>query len=109
MTITHKKLWQGQTTNVSTVVYTVPANTTTLLTRIDLYDFAVGDTGVFVHIVPAGGSASTANIIYARDLESNENFIFEFEKPVPLHAGESIAIESFTSGINVRISGTEVA
>lgn len=101
MATTSKKLFRGAaTTNVATVLYTVPSATTTVVTNLIVANTAA-TSGTF--------DISLAGVKIADDVSVAANTIAVFDFKQVLDATETITGGASATTINFHISGVEIA
>jgi hypothetical protein len=104
--ITQARLGQAAMTTSYTTVYTTPANTRTFVKDIDIVNTTTGSLGVYVHIVPSGGTPTTSNaIFYNNALPANTTV--QWCGTQILNAGDTIQIKAGNTGCTITVSGAE--
>ena len=99
-----------QLTTSNAVLYTVPVNRTTIITRISLTNTSATDRFVDLHLVPSGSSVLDSNKIV------DGEFVAAGETLSPIQVEGQVILESSTiqgsaeanSAITIIGSGTEV-
>lgn len=100
------RLGQAAITNVIATLYTVPVNTRTLLKDFDICNTTAGALTVDVHLVPSGGSATTANaLLYGYSI--NANATLQWSGTQVLNAGATIQVKASGAGCTINASGGE--
>jgi hypothetical protein len=101
MTATPKTLFRGAaTTTVGTVLYTVPANTTAVVTSIVVTNTA-GAVGTFTLGLGGTNLATTVNVA------ANDSTVIDIRQT--LNATQTITGGASATTINFHISGVEIA
>ncbi len=110
MTVTAKNLVEGSIIpNADTVVYTAPANTTTIIDKVTTANYDVTSRVVTISIVASGASVGDAYYIAKRTLAAKETYIWPEVVGQILNAGDFVSvIASNATGINLRMSGREI-
>lgn len=102
-----KKLGQGAiTTGGGTLIYTVPTGIRTEVVDIVIANTTAGALTCALHLVPVGGSATTANMMYpASSIAANT--MTHWSGVQVLNAGDFIQGIGSGAGITVHITGNE--
>ena len=104
--LTPKQLGQAAITVSATPVYTVPANTVGVIQSIDIVNTASATRTVRVHIVPSGGSVSTANaLIYDMSIAASGEL--SYAGPLMIEAAGFISVLASDTGLTITVSGFE--
>lgn len=104
--ITPVKLGQAAITGSIATLYTVPASTRTLLKDIDICNTTAGALTVDVHLVPSGGSATTANaLLYGYSI--NANATLQWTGTQVMNASDTIQVKASGLGCTITASGGE--
>jgi ATP-dependent protease ClpP protease subunit len=106
---TPKSLCNGQLlTGAIAILYTVPASTITILKEIVLTNQDAAQRAVTLHIVPNGGSVSSANMILPTlKVDANNTLILALSTILGTPGDTIQAFGDVTNKISVRISGVE--
>jgi kynurenine formamidase len=109
LTTTPKRLYVGQPGTSLGTLYTVPANTKTIVKNIILTNTTGTAANVTIHFVPNGGSADATNkIISSYTVNTNDTVVIDLSSV--LETGDTIqAIQGTANAITVYVSGVEVA
>lgn len=104
--ITPTKLGQVAVTTSTSVLYTVPALTRTILKEISAVNTTAGALTLTVYLVPSAGSPSAANAFYnASSIAANSRL--QYNGTQVLNAGDTIQVLASGAGITVTTSGAE--
>lgn len=104
--ITPVKLGQAAITGVIATLYTVPASTRTLLKDFDICNTTAGALTVDVHLVPSGGSATTANaLLYGYSI--NANATLQWSGTQVMNVSDTIQVKASGVGCTITASGGE--
>ena len=105
------KLAQAAMTNSYATVYTVPADTVSPLqsTRTFIKDITIVNTtaspiGIYVHLVPAGGSANTANALFYNNSLPGYTTVQWCGIQI-LDAEDFISVKGSANGCAITVSG----
>jgi hypothetical protein len=112
MAVTAKQLAAADfAANTATTIYTVPANTRTIIDKFTACNTDASARTLSIHIVASGGSVGDSNLILdALSIAANTTVEIEFMKNHVLETGQTIrAFASQASTISIRCSGREVA
>lgn len=104
--ITPVKLGQAAITTGVTTLYTVPANTRTLVKEISIANTTGADIDVRVFFVPAAGTAGTGNA-FLYDVPVLTANALQYNGVQVLNAGDSIQIQAAATGLTIHASGAE--
>ena len=104
--ITPAKLGQAAITTGVTTLYTVPANTRTLLKEFSIANTTAASINVRVFLVPAAGSAGTSNA-FLYDMPVPNNNALQYNGIEVLNAGDTIQIQAASAGLTIIASGGE--
>jgi hypothetical protein len=104
--ITPTKLGQAAITTGVTTLYTVPASTRTLLKEFSIANTTGASINVRVFLVPAAGSATTANA-FLYDVPVPNNNALQYNGVQIMNAGETIQIQAASAGLTITASGAE--
>lgn len=104
-----KRLYIGQPSTSLGTLYTVPANTKTIVKQIILSNTTGTDATVTLHFVPNGQTAGNENKIFSTlTVTANNTGIFDLS--AVLEAGDTIqAVQGTANAITIHISGVEVS
>ena len=104
--ITPTKLGQAAITAAYTTLYTVPVNARTYFKEFDIANTTAGALTVYVHLVPSGGAAGTANaLIYNVSIAANGTL--QWKGTQIMNAGETVQIKASGVGCTITASGGE--
>jgi hypothetical protein len=104
--ITPTKLGQAAITTGVTTLYTVPASTRTLLKEFSIANTTGADIDVRVFIVPAAGTAGTANA-FLYDVPVPTANALQYNGVQVMNAGDTIQIQAASVGLTITASGAE--
>lgn len=106
--ITPLQLGQAELTTSYTTLYTVPASPTTrtIVKDIDIANTTATTISVYVHLVPYGSAATTANaLMYAIALAPNT--IMQWAGSQVINSNDTIQIKASAVGCTITASGGE--
>lgn len=104
--ITPLKLGQAALTTSYATIYTVPADTRTFVKDMDIINTTSSTIGIYVSLVPSGGSAGTSNaLFYNTPLPLNT--IVQWAGSQVLNAGDTIQAKASAVGCTLTVSGGE--
>lgn len=104
--ITPAKLAQAAVTAGTTTIYTVPASTRTMIKEMDICNTTAGTLTLNVHLVPSGGSATTANaLFYGASISANTTL--QWSGVQVLNVGDTIQVQGSGLGLTINVSGGE--
>jgi len=87
------------------VLYTVPGNTTVLVTCIDICNTSGSAQTVYVSFVPSGGTAGTGNaLLYGFFIAAND--IFQWAGEQVLSPGDTIQCYASATSCTIMVSGS---
>lgn len=104
--ITPTKLGQASITTGVTTLYTVPANTRTLLKEFSIANTTGSPINVRVFLVPAAGTAGTGNAFLYDVPVPNANAL-QYNGIEVLNAGDTIQVQAASAGLTIIASGGE--
>ena len=104
--ITPVKLGQAAITTGVTTLYTVPANTRTLLKEFSIANTTAAAINVRVFLVPSAGTAGTSNA-FLYDVPVPANNALQYNGIDVLNAGDFIQIQAVSTGLTIIASGGE--
>lgn len=104
--ITPAKLAQAAVTAGTTTVYTVPASTRTMVKEIDICNTTGAALTINVHLVPSGGSATTANALFF-GASISANTTLQWSGVQVLNAADTIQVQGSGLGLTIHASGGE--
>ena len=104
--ITPVKLGQAAITTGVTTLYTVPANTRTLLKEFSIANTTAAAINVRVFLVPSAGTAGTSNA-FLYDVPVPANNDLQYNGIEVLNAGDFIQIQAVSTGLTIIASGGE--
>lgn len=105
--ITPKKIAQGAVgTGAGTLLYTVPASTTTYVKCIDVANTTAAAITLDLHLVPSGGSVGTSNE-FVPTISIAANSMWQWTGTQILTAGDFIQGIGSGAGLTINISGGE--
>lgn len=104
--ITPAKLAQAAITAGTTTIYTVPVSTRTMIKEMDICNTTAGTLTLNAHLVPSGGSATTANaLFYGASISANTTL--QWSGVQVLNAGDTIQVQGSGLGLTINVSGGE--
>jgi hypothetical protein len=104
--ITPLRLGQAALTTSYATIYTVPANTRTFVKDLDIVNTTSASIGIYVSLVPSGGTAGTSNaLFYNTPLPLNT--IVQWAGSQVLNAGDTIQAKASAVGCTLTVSGGE--
>lgn len=104
--ITPVKLGQQAITTSYATVYTTPALSRTFLKEFDIINTTAAIVHIYVHLVPSGGSANTANaMFYYNALPAYTTM--QWTGSQVMNAGETIQVKASAVGCTITASGGE--
>jgi hypothetical protein len=106
--ITGVQLGQAAITTGFTTLYTTPSSpaTRTYVKDINICNTTAGALGVYVHLVPSGGTAGTGNALYYNtSVAANSNI--RWNGIQIMNEGDTIQIKASGTGITITVSGGE--
>lgn len=109
-TYTNKKLINPQLLSVTpgSIVYTVPAGVSTILTVISVNNTTAGTLQFSLHLCNQSDAASAANaLIYNANIDAYTVTNFNFGHV--LSAGDVIRASASATGVSLHISGIEIS
>lgn len=102
--ITAAKLGQAALTATVATIYTTPALTKTFVKQLDIANTTNGSLDVNVHLVPAGGSAGTANaILYTVAVAAHTTY--QWRGVQIMNAGDTLQAKGSSTGLTLTASG----
>jgi hypothetical protein len=104
--ITPAKLGQAAITTGVTTLYTVPANTRTLLKEFSIANTTGSPINVRVFLVPAAGTAGTGNA-FLYDVPVPDANALQYDGVQVMNAGDTIQIQAAGTGLTIVASGAE--
>ncbi|MGC4378243.1 hypothetical protein WD019_15145 [Fictibacillus sp. Mic-4] len=106
---TPKRLYIGQPGTAASTLYTVPANTKSIVKNVVLTNTTGADATITLHFVPSGGTAGAANkVISSYTVSANDTVVIDLS--AVLEAGDTIqGLQGTASAVTVYLSGVEVA
>jgi hypothetical protein len=104
--ITPAKLGQAAITTGVTTLYTVPANTRTLLKEFSIANTTGSPINVRVFLVPAAGTAGTGNA-FLYDVPVPDANALQYDGVQVMNAGDTIQIQAAGAGLTIVASGAE--
>lgn len=110
MANTPKRLYFGRPSTTPQVVYTVPANTTTLVKSIVLHNPVTNSTKSTIWFLDSGESNSNSNMLINHTVKPDDTVVISDDGVFTvLGAGATIrASNSSSNGMMISISGVEV-
>ena len=104
--ITPLQLAQAAMTTSYVTIYTVPATTRTYVKDIDVVNTTSATIGIYISLVPSGGTAGTSNaLFYNTPLPLNT--IVQWAGSQILNEGDTIQVKASAVGCTITISGGE--
>lgn len=106
--ITGKQLGQAAITAGYTTIYTTPTTpaTRTFLKTMDICNTTAGALGLYLHLVPSGGSAATTNAVYYNTSVA-ANTTLQWHSCHIMNSGDTIQIKGSGTGLTITASGAE--
>ena len=104
--ITPTKLGQAAITTGVTTLYTVPASTRTLLKEFSIANTTGAPINVRVFLVPAAGTAGTANA-FLYDVPVPNGNALQYNGVQVMNAGETIQVQAASAGLTITASGAQ--
>lgn len=104
--ITQARLGQAAMTTSYTTIYTTPDATRTFVKDIDIINTSTAAIGLYLHIVPSGGTPTTANAIFYNNQLPAATTVQWCGTQI-LNAGDTIQIKASAAGCTATISGGE--
>jgi len=104
--ITPTKLGQAAITTGVTTLYTVPANTRTLLKEFSIANTTGAAINVRVFLVPVAGTAGTGNA-FLYDVPVPNADALQYNGIEVLGAGDTIQVQAASAGLTIIASGGE--
>ena len=97
-----------QLSTSATAVYTVPANTTTVIKQIVFNNTSASAVAVTAYVLPVGASAAATNaIISGLTIAPNSQVIWSAD--IPVATGEKLSLLAATGGaVSYVVSGIEI-
>ena len=106
--VTPNQLGQQTVTTSYTTIYTVPSNIRTYLKQIDICNTTRGSLGIYISLVPPGGTAGASNALYYNQSIS-ANTTLSYQGIQMLLPGATVQIKGSSTGLTVTASGGEAA
>lgn len=88
------------------VLYTVPVNTRTYLKALDICNTTGATIGVYVHVVPSGGTAGTDNAVFY-NYDITKNAPLQWHGVQVMNAGDTLQVKASATGACIMSSGGE--
>jgi hypothetical protein len=104
--ITPLQLGQAALTTSYATLYTTPNNTRTFVKDIDIINTTASAIGIYVSLVPSGGTAGTSNALFY-NTQLPPNTIVQWAGSQILDAGSTIQVKASTTGCTITASGGE--
>lgn len=104
--ITPVKLGQAAITTSYATLYTTPLLTKTYLKQFDIANTNSTSIGLYVHLVPVGGTATTANAI-AYNIPLAVASILQWTGVEIMEPGSMIQVKASATGCTITASGGE--
>lgn len=104
--ITPLRLGQSAATASVTTLYTAPTNVRTFVKDIDIVNTTALPLTFDIYLVPAAGTASTANALFYQQIINPKQNIQWCGSQI-LNGGETIQIKASGLGITIHASGGE--
>ena len=104
--ITPTKLGQAAIGLGTTTLYTVPANTRTLLKEFSIANTTGASINARVFLVPAAGAPGTGNA-FLYDVAVPANNALQYNGVQVMNAGETIQVQASAAGLTITASGAE--
>ena len=104
--ITPLQLGQAAITTSYATIYTVPAATRTYVKDIDVVNTTSATIGIYISLVPSGGTAGTSNaLFYNTPLPLNT--IVQWAGSQIINEGDTIQVKASAVGCTITVSGGE--
>ena len=104
--VTPIQLCQAAITTSAVTLYTVPAATRTYLKDINVCNTTGSAVNVNIYLVPAGGTASTANaLVYSYSVAADS--FFHWSGVQVLLPGQTLQVSASATGTTIMASGGE--
>lgn len=104
--ITPLQLGQAAITTSYATIYTAPANTRTYVKDIDVINTTATTKGIYISLVPSGGTAGTDNALFY-NTQLPPNTIVQWAGSQILNAGDTIQVKASATGCTITVSGGE--
>tara|TARA_R110000737_G_scaffold57464_1_gene82799 strand:+ start:308 stop:646 length:339 start_codon:yes stop_codon:yes gene_type:complete len=102
--ITGIKMAQEALTTAYSILYTTPTSTRTYVKDITVANTTSGSLNVFVHIVPDGSSAGTANaLLYTKAIAAYD--IYQWSGLQIMNANDTLQAKASGTGLTINVSG----
>jgi len=102
--ITGIKMAQEALTTAYSILYTTPTSTRTYVKDITVANTTSGSLNVFVHIVPDGSSAGTANaLLYTKAIAADD--IYQWSGLQIMNANDTLQAKASGTGLTINVSG----
>ncbi len=108
---TPKRLFAPLTVTIGsqTTIYTAPAVTTTLPSRLDFVNLANTPTTFDLFLVPSGGSAGTTNQLLSKEgVNPNDRLPLDM-RGIAMNTGDFLVVQPYTNSLTIHGSGAECA
>jgi hypothetical protein len=93
----------GGTTSYVTI-YTAPAGVIGRISEIDICNGNATAASFYIHLIPAGGTASTSNALFY-NAPINGNTTVQWTGGLALNAGDFVQVKASVTGITFNVSG----
>jgi len=93
----------GGTTSYVTI-YTAPSGVVGRISEIDICNGNSTAASFYIHLIPAGGTASTSNALFY-NAPINGNTTVQWTGGLALNSGDFIQVKASTTGITFNVSG----
>ena len=104
--VTPIRLGQAAITTSYATVYTAPTGTRTYVKDMDIVNTTGATIGIYVSLVPSGGTAGTSNaLFYNTPLPLNT--IVQWAGSQILNEGDTIQVKASAVGCTITVSGGE--
>jgi len=104
--VTPIRLGQAAITATYATLYTTPVNTRTYVKQMDVVNTTSGALSLYVHLVPTGGSPTTANAIYYV-YSIAANAVLQWSGIQVMNYGDTIQVKASGAGLTITASGGE--
>jgi hypothetical protein len=104
--ITGLQLGQAAMTTSYTTIYTTPTNTRTYIKDITIVNTDAATIGLYVHLVPSGGTATAANAIFYNN-QLPQNTTVQWTGSQIMNAGGTIQVKASATGCTITATGGE--
>jgi ATP-dependent protease ClpP protease subunit len=104
--ITPVRLGQSVVGTAYTTLYTTPVNSRTYVKQMDVANTTNATKDLYIHIVPTGGTATTANAI-VWTVAVAAHTVYQWKGVQIMNYGDTIQIKADAVGLTITASGGE--